>query len=331
MQSDAQKTVSTPPGTCWILTDGRAGNLAPVRGIAAAVGLPVVEKVIDLTRPWVWLPPGFWPRGVLGVTPDCAAELQGPPWPSLILSCGRRSIGPALELKRRSGGAICAVHVQHPRLDPTRFDLVVAPVHDRLSGANVETTLGSVHAVTRPLLDAAAELWRDRLASLPSPRVAVLIGGSNSAYRLDAEVGAQIGTRLADLCAKTGCGLMLTGSRRTDPGAMAALRTALAGCDAEIWSGEGENPYRGYLGLADHVIVTCDSVNMASEAAATGRPISILPLPVTGRVAKFERFHAALAAAGISRPFDGTLADWGYPTPDDTDRVAARIRGMLGL
>src|SRR3546814_3642619 len=33
------------------------------------------------------------------------------------------------------------------------------------------------------------------------------------------------------------------------------------------------NPNFGILGLADHVIVTGDSVNMVSEAASTGKPV----------------------------------------------------------
>ena len=34
-----------------------------------------------------------------------------------------------------------------------------------------------------------------------------------------------------------------------------------------------DNPFFAFLGLADHVIVTADSVSMMTEACATGRPV----------------------------------------------------------
>ena len=44
---------------------------------------------------------------------------------------------------------------------------------------------------------------------------AVLIGGANSAYRMDRSVMAQLAAGLRDLAKATGCGFALTPSRRT--------------------------------------------------------------------------------------------------------------------
>lgn len=319
---------SSQSGTTWVVTDGRAGNVSSALGLAEAVGLPIVEKRVTLAKPWVWLPPGFWPPGVLGIDEDTSDPLA-PPWPDLVISCGRRGIGPALEIKRRSGGRTLAVHIQHPRMNPSRFDLIAAPAHDRLTGPNVVVTVGAVHRVTRAKLDDAAAEWCDRLAHLPSPRLAVSIGGSNAAYRLDAATGQQIGAHLAGLIRAEGLGVMLTFSRRTDPEAAAAIRSALEETGAEIWSGAGNNPYYGYLGLADRVLVTGDSVNMVSEAVATGKPVQVIPLPITGRAEKFERFHQALESAGATRPFTGQLEDWEFVPSNDTARVADRVKELL--
>ena len=50
------------------------------------------------------------------------------------------------------------------------------------------------------------------------------------------------------------------------------------------------NPYPGILAMADAVIVTSDSINMASEAASTGKPVLIAYWrPETGRIAKFHQ------------------------------------------
>src|SRR5947208_1911126 len=88
-----------------------------------------------------------------------------------------------------------------------------------------------------------------------------------------------------------------------------------------------ENPYFAYLALADAFMVTADSVSMISEAAATGNPVHILDLD--GGNAKFARFHAAMQAAGITRPFTGRIESWCYPVPDDTARAGAALRGLV--
>ena len=44
---------------------------------------------------------------------------------------------------------------------------------------------------------------------------------------------------------------------------------------------------------------------MVSEAAATGKPVYVVPLD--GGSDKFARFHRAMDEAGITRPFRGAI------------------------
>jgi mitochondrial fission protein ELM1 len=120
---------------------------------------------------------------------------------------------------------------------------------------------------------------------------------------------------------------MVTTSRRTPEGEAAALRRALEGLPAWIWDGTGPNPYFGFLALADVMIVTNDSINMTSEAATTGKPVHVVEW--AGLAPKHRRFHDALAAEGITRPFAGRLEQWSYPPLDDTAQAAARVRALL--
>lgn len=328
----AQQTPNLKQGekTAWILTDGRAGNLAPARGLSRILGLKVHEWTVTPRKPLLWIPPQFWPQGLLGMPSAKEAEIlkaaaSNPP--DILLSCGRRAVGAALALKERTGAL--AVHLQNPRVKPTLFDLVVAPAHDQLEGSNVEVTLGSLHGITSSSLSEARQEWAHHLSKKPSPRIAVSIGGSNKAYRLDENEGRRIGVQLRQLVEKEGVGLMVTGSRRTDPKAWREITGALAETSAICWDQTGPNPYLGYLAWADRVIVTGDSVNMVSEAAATGKPVHVISLPIIGRAKKFERFHKAFQDAGVARPFDGTLEDWTHTPPTDTDRVAERIRALM--
>ncbi len=117
-------------------------------------------------------------------------------------------------------------------------------------------------------------------------------------------------------------------SRRTGTDNIRLLRERLAALPAaEVWDLEGENPYFGYLGLADHIVVTADSANMVSEAAATGKPVQVVELKGGNR--KFREFHEAMRAAGYCRPFEGRLESWTYDPLDETGRVAAEVKRRL--
>jgi hypothetical protein len=232
-----------------------------------------------------------------------------------------------LALKRLSAETF-TVQVQDPRVDARRFDLVVPPEHDGLTGSNVMPILGSPNGITHAKLDAAAAQWAKHFEALPHPRLAVLIGGKSKAHRFDEEDAVRLAMQLKDLAAR-GFGLMVTTSRRTGEAQAKILAQMLAGSRSVVWSGAGDNPYLGMLALADAIMVTSDSTNMAVEAAATGKPIHVVSIP--GGSAKFDRLHASLARRGITRPFSGHIESWSYEPLDETGRVAATIRHKIGL
>lgn len=310
----------------WVLTDGKAGTRNGALGLAEAVGLPVIDKHVHSRLPWRWLPPQLWLPGVLGV--GAGGDELAPPWPRLLVSAGERSVGPALAIRRLSHGETFCVHIQHPRVNPLKFDLVTASAHDRLTGPNVRTTLGALHHVTREKLEAASRKFESRYAHLPRPLVAVLIGGANRVYSFGRDTAERLADCLAQVCAETGCGMVITASRRTGAENRTLLRERLRGLPADFWDGEGENPYLAYLALADAIVVTGDSVNMVSEACYTGKPVHVFHLPGGGRT-KFDRFHQSLQQAGITRPFEGRLESWHYEALDERTALAAEIRSKL--
>jgi len=166
-----------------------------------------------------------------------------------------------------------------------------------------------------------------RLGALRQPRIAVLMGGDNDVFRLTPEIVTRLADQLMAL-SNAGAALMVTPSRRTGAANEALLRDKLAGITGEIWNGDGENPYFGYLAYADAVVVTEDSVNMVSEAAATGKPVHLVSL--AGGSAKFRRFRRALEEEGVVHPFTGRIEQWTYPIIDDMEVVAQAVRERLG-
>lgn len=316
-----------PAQTCWVMSDGKAGMEGQCLGLAEALGLDPQVKRIRIRAPWRWLPPQLWLDPLARAGPD--GDALAPPWPEVLIACGRPTVAPAIAIRRASGGRTFAVQIQNPTVHPRHFDVVVTPKHDRLEGPNVITTTGGLNRVTPARLAAAAARFGPRFCHLPRPLVAVLLGGDSKVYRMTRTIALRLGERLAALSRRQGAGLLVTPSRRTGAKYQAILHQALEGLPAEIWDGTGGNPYFGYLALADAFVVTGDSVNMVSEAATTGKPVYVVDLK--GGSAKFRRFHEAMRKAGITRPFDGRLETWSYPALRDTERAAAEIRRRMAV
>ncbi len=308
--------------TCWILTNGLAGMESQARGLAGALDVAAEVKRVRLR--WMW---GCMRRLVtslpLGATTSDSDKLA-PPWPDLVISCGQSSAALARAVKAASGGRTIAVHIQNPGFDPRLLDLVIAPRHDGLAGANVVVTRAAIHPVTPEKLAEGVREWGPKLAHLPRPLVGVLVGGSNGRHVLSGAAISRLADNLAALSREFGAGLAVTPSRRTDGASQAALRARLASLPAYVWDGQGANPYFGLLGLADAIVVTEDSVSMISEALATGKPVYIASLEGGSR--RLDRFTRELIEEGIARPFAGTFERWSYPRFDDTERAAAEIR-----
>ena len=312
--------------TCWVVTDGKPGMENQCLGLAEAMGLDPVIKRVRLRFPWKQLSPSVLRIGNAWSL-AAGSDPIAPPWPDVLIATGRHSVSSSLAV-RAAAPSCFRIQIQDPGIRPSLFDLVVVPRHDRLRGANVMVTVGALHRVTGAVIEAAAARLGPAFANLKRPLVAVLVGGDNGAYRMDAAAATQLGAHLAAL-ADSGAGLLVTPSRRTGAANEAILRQALAGRSAFIWDGAGENPYFALLGLADAIVATPDSVSMVSEACSTGKPVYIADLPGGSR--KFDAFHQGLRDDGTTRRFEGRLERWSYPPLDDTARVAEEAwRRLLG-
>jgi len=85
--------------------------------------------------------------------------------------------------------------------------------------------------------------------------------------------------RLAD---EAGGSVVATTSRRTPAAAARAFCEAVRGAAfVHAWSPEtaDDNPYLGFLALADVIVATGDSESMLAEATSLGKPVYIYPLP----------------------------------------------------
>ncbi|MGB6230109.1 MAG: mitochondrial fission ELM1 family protein [Litorimonas sp.] len=307
-----------------VVSDGRRGIENQALGLAEAVArhheregetASLATHLLSHRPAFAALPPSLQLLSRSG---------SGLPEADLVIGCGRQAVAPLIGL-RRSGSPAFTVYVQDPRTEPSRFDLVVAPEHDGLSGPFVETMIGSPNRITRDRIVAETLGHAERLGGLPLPRAAILLGGTSKTRSMSREdVTHQL--QAARELTRQGYSLMVTASRRTPDAALDAWQTYAVDHPA-IWlhgpDSNGPNPYFAFLGGADVILVTEDSTNMLTEACATGKPT--YRLPMSGTPGKFAQLYHRLETRCGVRPFNGTLDVADYPPLDETDRVAGVV------
>jgi mitochondrial fission protein ELM1 len=300
------------------------------------------------------------------VDPEKSDPLQ-PPWPDLILTVGRRPSMAALWVKAQSRARL--VVVGRPKRWLDRFDLVIAPPQFHLPGRpNVLRLDLPLMRVDETAVAAAAENWRGRLADLPRPLTALLVGGPTKPYRFDGTVAARLLEETAAVVRRDGGALYVTTSRRTPDAVARALEAGLpAGARLYRW-GDGDNPYQALLGLADRFIVTGDSISMMVEVARLGQPLAIFALPEERgslrlrsalsrrlvaledgpargvvapladalyrlRIAKYARdlseVHQRLYARALAVPLGAPFQPPHARPADDLARAVARVRALI--
>ena len=289
-------------------------------GLAERLGLKPEIKRVSPRFPWSGLPPQLWaaPFSALGST---SSELSAP-WPDILIATGRQTVALTLAIKKASPSTL-TVQLQNPTFALNRFDVVIAPAHDRLTGDNVISTAGALHGVSSQKLEQATVEFASRYAGLNKPLIGVLIGGTNKKFRFTSANATQLAALLQQAIKQCGGSLAITPSRRTGDENIRIIRKALANESVDFWDGSVDNPYFGILALADAFIVTGDSVNMVSEAIATGKPVHVFQL--SGGSAKFSRFHRGLEQNGITRTFTGEIEHWRYPGTDDMTLAAEAV------
>ena len=337
----------------WVLLGEGAGGNAQMQTLAGALGWPFETKRVRYN------PLNYFPNLLLGessVSVDWRrSDRLAPPWPDLVIAASRQSAPVARWIKRRSGGRTCLVHLFHTQAPLHHFDLVVTTPQYRLPvRANILHNMLPLNPNDATRLQEAAGHWAPRFTDLPRPRIALLVGGDSASYRLTPENAASLAKLASRSARQSGGSLLVTTSRRTPKQAEEALYRELD-CPHYFHSWQSgrdqDNPYSGFLALADRFIVTADSASLVAEACNTGRPVELfnwpqlcrwrdfVPLPAGllqwmiywGLIKPrrdFDAFYHCLTAQGWISP----LGERGLPVqdpPDELRRTADRVHRLM--
>jgi mitochondrial fission protein ELM1 len=318
--------------TIWQLIDDRAGNQSQCLGVGDALGLKCEIRDLEYSAAAA-LPNFVMGKTFGGLTASSRVNLVEP-WPDVIIAAGRRCSPVARHIKDMNKGNTFLVQIMYPGdTGIGEFDLVCTPRHDAIQGGgNIFQITGAPHRVTQDRLATARKDWQDRLKHLPGPRVALIVGGSTMRRTFTEQMAHELGAAASKMAVDAGGSLMVTTSRRSNDSADALISEIKAPAEIFKWGDEGENPYLGFLAMADGVIVTGDSVSMCSEAAATPGPMWIYA-PKKLTIHKHGTLHKQLIDDGYAKVFDaagGTaFEEWQHPPLNAADQIAAEIKKRL--
>jgi hypothetical protein len=312
--------------SAWLISAGLAGMDVQMRGVADAIGLRYETKPIS--------PRGVW-KALAPWGPVAPSERIGSPgsqfprpWPAIAIGLGRSSAPYIRVLKKRAGSSLFTVMMQDTKAGLGIADLIWVPEHDRLRGPNVFTTIVAPHSFSQCRLEALRGQVPSAIAALPTPRVAVLLGGTNAVYEYREADYQRLAASLKSIGA-LGASFLVSSSRRTQPRLLQVVGTATGPFPRTIYAGKGKNPYGDFLAHADFFVVTADSVNMTGEACASGRPVFVYA--PSGGSAKFDRFHAALEAYGATRQLPPHVAappSWQYAPLQSAEVIAREVEAQ---
>ena len=315
----------------WVISDGKIGDEAQCFGILEALGLQPERRLIAPRKIFAWAMP-WGPIDPREAPPKKNSPLAGP-WPEIAIAAGRRCVPYLRYLKRASRGATFTIFVKDPYCRRHGADLIWVPQHDRLRGENVIATLTPANRLRAHVIEKARSSPDLRIANLPRPRVALILGGPSNHHAFGAKEERDL-SEIAQAIVRGGASLMMTGSRRTPPDLVAAIRTALSrvaefNSQVFIWAGDGENPYVALLSNANSILVTGDSVNMVGEALAAGVPVHVYE--PSGGHKKITAYIDALVACGAVRRWQGQMENWisseNWPAApiNSTQEIAAEV------
>jgi len=196
--------------------------------------------------------------------------------PDLIISSGGKSAFASLVLKRRYRAHNIFVGVPAPFPDRW-FDLVVSPVERPFKSPYVVSGLIPNTVTRQKVLAAGKDYWKSEPP--PTPCWTLLVGGDSKSHHYSLDDWSKLAEGINNLGQSLGIRWLITTSRRTPAEVETLLAEALdrnVVAELVLYNRSPKRVVQPFLAVSERVLVTQDSLTMASEALCSGSPVTLL-------------------------------------------------------
>ncbi|MDA7769980.1 mitochondrial fission ELM1 family protein [Candidatus Pelagibacter sp.] len=304
-----------------LLTEGMHGMISQVEGLAKALNLDFIHEKIELNNFWKLFPPKLTP------VQDFVFKNKINNKFDIVISCGRKSVIPSIYLKKKFKSKIINIHIQEPKVSLDNFDFVVAPEHDGLKGSNVLTSKGAVHYLTNGELDENENYLKSRI-SAEKKIVTLVLGGPTRYYDYNNQVIEGIFSKIEKNFLNNNYQLIVIPSMRTPQNIIEKAKSYFDK-DQIVIPDVNKKAYLSSLKISDHIVVTCDSTSMISEAAITGKPIYVAQMPAIKNNQRFKSFFNLFESLNIIKELNNSVENWTYTKLNETNKIAEQIREKI--
>ena len=298
--------------------------ISQVEGLAKSLNTTFDHHTIDLPVLFKFLPPFLTPKIQQSfnfneiVKDDSSA-------PDIIISCGRKSVIPNIVLKKyfkkKFNKDLKNIHIQDPKISPKNFDLIITPQHDnKINSENIIRSVGALH-----YLNEEEVINKNNGENV----ITFVLGGPNKYYNFKKE-DLEVHFEKID-SNKNLKKINVIASRRTPKSVFNFLSSKFNRLEFCYDFSLNKKNYTNAYAEASHIVVTCDSTSMISEAAITGKPLYVAKLPNFRDDYRFEKFLQSFKDLNIIKEFNGNLEHWTYEKLYESKRIAKIIIEKFNL
>ncbi|QED23560.1 ELM1/GtrOC1 family putative glycosyltransferase [Candidatus Deianiraea vastatrix] len=213
----------------------------------------------------------------------------------VIISCGRKLAKISLHAKRKYGAQRTKIiTILNPNIPFSHFDAVLLPKHDNilsLDENNVVNTNGAISYFNPSDFKEDIAKFSSIITRFHRPYISVAIGGNAKNFVFTQEIGIAFINQINDIAKKMDATLLITTSRRTPPHIIDNIKKILD-CSYYLYDvsnpRKGENLYNAFLGYADYLIATADSISMICEMSYLQKPLYVYKDGIN--ISKYEQF-----------------------------------------
>ncbi|MDC0216228.1 mitochondrial fission ELM1 family protein [Candidatus Pelagibacter sp.] len=304
-----------------LLTEGKHGMISQVEGLAKALDLDFIHEKIEINSFWKLLPPNITPIKNFVFKNKIENKFD------IVISCGRKSVIPSIYLKNKFKNKIMNIHIQDPKVSLDNFDFIVAPEHDGLEGKNVLTSKGAIHYLTVNELNENENYLKSQIDK-KKKIVTFIIGGPNKYYSYDEKIFDEIFLKIKNNFINNNYQAIVIPSMRTPKNIIKKAKNYFTQ-DQIVIEEVNKRAYLSSLKIADHIVVTCDSTSMISEAAITGKPIYVAQMPPIKRNERFKFFFRLFESLNIIKNLDTVVEIWEYKKLDEATKISNYLKDKL--
>ena len=303
-----------------LLTQGMHGMVSQVEGLAKALNLNYKHQEIKLKKFWNFIPPFLTPTSMSVLENQFIFDSK------VVISCGRKSVIPSLALKKKYKEKIFTIHIQDPKVSLDKFDLIICPEHDNITGNNVIKTTGAIHYLSEK--EISKENNYLKIDKENKKIIAFIIGGPNKYYTFSEKEIDFLFNKIKSIFTMDKYKLVVIPSYRT-PSDIIKKAFNSFGHDHMVIKDVDKKAYLSALSISDYIVVTCDSTSMISEAAITGKPIYVAQMNSSKNNLRFQKFFSQFKQLNIIKDLTDKIDLWSYSKLDEVNRISPLINEKI--